>query len=159
MAFKSIEAHKWQTAGLNEESDLFAPSETAVPRRVAFGSVLIYWTAFLASAFIGLFEARWQQVVALAVLMPVVASMGGIAGSPNTDLIVRGLATGQITRSNFKVSIVQRIKSRPVLKRRFLWSYCDRCCHAFGGFESQCLPSNWSGYIVNIVNGRSFWVC
>jgi magnesium transporter len=58
-------------------------------------------TAFLASWFIGLFEATLQQVVALAVLMPVVASMGGIAGSQTLTLIIRGLALGQVTKSNF----------------------------------------------------------
>ena len=57
-------------------------------------------TAFLASWFIGLFEATLQQVVALAVLMPVVASMGGIAGSQTLTLIIRGLALGQVTKAN-----------------------------------------------------------
>lgn len=47
-----------------------------------------------------MFEATLQQVVALAVLMPVVASMGGIAGSQTLTLIVRGLALGQVTPSN-----------------------------------------------------------
>lgn len=57
-------------------------------------------TAFLASWAIGLFEGTLQQVVALAVLMPVVASMGGIAGSQTLTLIIRGLALGQISTAN-----------------------------------------------------------
>jgi magnesium transporter len=80
---------------------LFAPvKRSARTRGLWLGINLL--TAFLASAFIGIFEATLQQVVALAVLMPVVASMGGIAGSQTLTLIVRGLALGQITRSNLK---------------------------------------------------------
>jgi magnesium transporter len=58
-------------------------------------------TAFLASWTIGLFEATLEQVVALAVLMPIVASMGGIAGSQTLTLIIRGLALGQITPKTY----------------------------------------------------------
>lgn len=95
------EAQLMSSAGLNEEADLFAPvKRSASTRGLWLGINLL--TAFLASAFIGLFEATLQQVVALAVLMPVVASMGGIAGSQTLTLIVRGLALGQITRSNLK---------------------------------------------------------
>jgi magnesium transporter len=96
---ETSEGQLMSTAGLNEESDLFAPvKRSARTRGLWLGINLL--TAFLASAFIGIFEATLQQVVALAVLMPVVASMGGIAGSQTLTLIVRGLALGQITRSN-----------------------------------------------------------
>ena len=54
-------------------------------------------TAFLASGVIGLFEHTIQEVVALAVLMPVVGSMGGIAGTQTLTIMVRGFAKGQIT--------------------------------------------------------------
>jgi len=57
-------------------------------------------TAFLASATIGLFENVLSQVVALAVLMPIVASMGGIAGSQSLTLMIRGMAMGQISAGN-----------------------------------------------------------
>ncbi|NVK74705.1 MAG: magnesium transporter [Oceanospirillaceae bacterium] len=103
------EAQQMSTAGLNEESDLFAPvKRSAATRGIWLGINLL--TAFLASAFIGLFEATLQQVVALAVLMPVVASMGGIAGSQTLTLIVRGLALGQITRSNLKSLLAKELK-------------------------------------------------
>lgn len=93
------EADQMSSAGLNEESDLFSPvRRSAASRGVWLGINLL--TAFMASAFIGLFEATLEQVVALAVLMPIVASMGGIAGSQTLTLIVRGLALGQITRAN-----------------------------------------------------------
>ncbi|MDX1606435.1 MAG: magnesium transporter, partial [Candidatus Competibacterales bacterium] len=57
-------------------------------------------TAFLAAWVIGLFEATLQQIVALAVLMPVVASMGGIAGSQSLTIAIRGLALGHISSAN-----------------------------------------------------------
>jgi len=86
-------------AGLDEEEDTFAPiNKTAKRRAVWLGINLI--TAFIASAVIGLFEHTIQQVVALAVLMPIVASMGGIAGSQTLTLVIRAMAVGQISRSN-----------------------------------------------------------
>ncbi|MDO6513086.1 MULTISPECIES: magnesium transporter [unclassified Neptuniibacter] len=85
--------------GLNESADLFVPVfKGARQRAVWLGLNLL--TAFLASWTIGLFEAVLSQVVALAVLMPVVASMGGIAGSQTLTLIIRGLATKQVTFRN-----------------------------------------------------------
>jgi magnesium transporter len=85
--------------GLDEEEDLFSPIAKSAPRR-AFWLGINLATAFLASFVIGLFEATLQQVVALAVLMPIVASMGGIAGSQTLTLIIRGLALNMISSSN-----------------------------------------------------------
>jgi magnesium transporter len=88
-------------AGMDEDEDLFFPIvKSAKNRAIWLGINLL--TAFLASWFIGLFEATLQQVVALAVLMPIVASMGGIAGSQTLTLMIRGHALGQITHSNFR---------------------------------------------------------
>lgn len=96
---ENYERQVMSSAGMDEDEDLFAPvRKSAKSRAVWLGINLI--TAFLASWFIGLFEATLQQVVALAVLMPVVASMGGIAGSQTLTLIVRGLALGQVTKGN-----------------------------------------------------------
>lgn len=97
------------TAGLDEDADLFAPvKRSAQTRAVWLGVNLV--TAFLAAGFIGLFEATIQQVVALAVLMPVVASMGGIAGSQTLTLIVRGLALKQISASNFSPLLIKEVR-------------------------------------------------
>ena len=86
-------------AGLDEEEDTFAPiSKTAKRRAIWLGINLI--TAFIASSVIGLFKNTIEQVVALAVLMPIVASMGGIAGSQTLTLVIRAMAVGQISRSN-----------------------------------------------------------
>ncbi|MFD2229664.1 magnesium transporter [Alkalimarinus sediminis] len=86
-------------AGLDEDDDTFTPIiKTAKRRAVWLGINLI--TAFIASAVIGLFEATIEKVVALAVLMPIVASMGGIAGSQALTLVIRSMAVGQISRNN-----------------------------------------------------------
>lgn len=88
-------------AGLDEDEDTFAPiRKTAKGRAVWLGINLI--TAFIASAVIGLFEHTLQQVVALAVLMPIVASMGGVAGSQTLTLVIRAMALGQIGQHNLK---------------------------------------------------------
>ncbi len=88
-------------AGLDEEEDMFAPiMKTAKSRAVWLGINLI--TAFLASAVIGIFEETIAKVVALAVLMPIVASMGGIAGSQALTLVIRGMATGKVASSNIR---------------------------------------------------------
>jgi len=86
-------------AGLDEEQDMFAPVMTSAKRRAVWLGVNLF-TAFLASWVIGLFEATLAQIVALAVLMPIVASMGGIAGSQTLTLVVRGLALRQISGAN-----------------------------------------------------------
>jgi magnesium transporter len=86
-------------AGLDDDEDTFAPIlKTARRRAVWLGINLL--TALAASAVIGLFEATIDKVVALAVLMPIVASMGGIAGSQTLTLVIRGQALGLIERSN-----------------------------------------------------------
>tara|TARA_R110002072_G_scaffold4280_8_gene30236 strand:+ start:5759 stop:7123 length:1365 start_codon:yes stop_codon:yes gene_type:complete len=86
-------------AGLDEEEDTFAPiRQTSQRRAVWLGINLI--TAFIASFVIGLFEGTIEKVVALAVLMPIVASMGGVAGSQTLTLVIRAMAVGQISRSN-----------------------------------------------------------
>jgi len=86
-------------AGMDEHYDMFAPVwVTTKKRSLWLGANLA--TALLASWVIGFFEASIQQVVALAVLMPVVASMGGIAGSQVLTVVIRGMALGQIERRN-----------------------------------------------------------
>ncbi len=88
-------------AGLDEEDDIFAPIVTSTRRRAIWLGVNLF-TAFLASWVIGLFETTLQKVVALAVLMPIVASMGGIAGTQTATIMIRGLALGQVGHSNLR---------------------------------------------------------
>jgi magnesium transporter len=86
-------------AGLDEDEDTFAPIMKTTRRRAVWLGINLI-TAFLASAVIGIFEETIGKVVALAVLMPIVASMGGIAGSQVLTLMIRGQALGHVERSN-----------------------------------------------------------
>lgn len=86
-------------AGLNEEEDLFAPVLKSTRRRALWLGVNLI-TAIIASWVIRQFDATIDQLVALAVLMPIVASMGGIAGSQTLTLVIRAMALGQISSSN-----------------------------------------------------------
>ena len=88
-------------AGLSETDDMFAPVLLSARRRALWLGVNLL-TAFLASWVIGQFEATIQQIVALAVLMPVVASMGGIAGTQTLTLAIRGIALGQLSAKNMR---------------------------------------------------------
>ena len=89
----------YSMAGLDEDDDMFAPVVTSSRRRAVWLGVNLA-TAFIAAWVVGLFEATLDQVVALAILMPIVASMGGIAGSQTLTLIIRGLALGKVQDSN-----------------------------------------------------------
>jgi len=87
------------TAGLDEEDDAFDGALSSARRRTPWLAINLV-TALLAAWVIGLFEAALQQVVALAILMPVMASMGGIAGSQTLTVVIRGMALGQVGASN-----------------------------------------------------------
>jgi magnesium transporter len=87
------------SAGLDEEQDIFAPvAQTTRSRAVWLGINLI--TALLASVVIGRFQDTIGQLVALAVLMPIVASMGGNTGIQSLTVVIRGLSVGTISASN-----------------------------------------------------------
>ena len=95
-------------AGLDEDEDLFSPVPRAAKRRALWLGINLL-TAFLASWVIGRFEATLQQVVALAVLMPIVASMGGVAGTQVLTLMVRGIALGQVGVGNLRALIAKEV--------------------------------------------------
>lgn len=86
-------------AGLDEEDDMFAPVLSTMRRRSLWLGLNLV-TAFVVSSVVGQFEGTIEKVVALAVLMPVVASMGGIAGSQTLMLVIRGLALGRLSDAN-----------------------------------------------------------
>jgi len=95
-------------AGLDEEDDIFAPVVVSSRRRgIWLGVNLI--TALIASWVISQFEATIEKVVALAVLMPIVASMGGIAGSQTLTLVIRGMALGHIGSANAKRILIKEL--------------------------------------------------
>ncbi len=95
-------------AGLDEEDDIFAPVIASARRRAVWLGVNLA-TALLASWVIGLFETTLDKVVALAILMPIVASMGGIAGSQTLIIMIRGLALGQVGSSNARSLMLKEI--------------------------------------------------
>jgi len=88
-------------AGLNEEDDMFASPLMSTKRRSIWLGVNLL-TALLASVVIGQFEGTIEKLVALAILMPIVASMGGVAGSQTLTLVIRGMALGRIGKTNAK---------------------------------------------------------
>ena len=86
-------------AGLSDTEDTFSSIGKTVPRRAVWLGVNLL-TALLASTAISLFEHTLDKLVALAILMPIVASMGGVAGSQTLTVVIRGMALGQIERGN-----------------------------------------------------------
>ena len=86
-------------AGLHEEDDMFAPVIASARRRALWLGINLI-TVFLAAWVVGLFQETLHKVVALAVLMPISASMGGIAGTQTLTLMIRGLALGHIGKTN-----------------------------------------------------------
>jgi len=106
-------------AGLDEEDDMFAPVVLSTRRRSVWLGVNLL-TALLASWVIGQFDATIEKLVALAVLMPIVASMGGIAGSQTLTLVIRGMATGTVVPAN-RQALIRKEISIGVLNG-ILWS-------------------------------------
>lgn len=88
-------------AGLAEEDDTFLSLRKSTPRRMLWLGINLL-TALAASVVIGQFQATLDKVIALAVLMPIVASMGGVAGTQTLTVVIRGMALGHIQRNNMK---------------------------------------------------------
>jgi magnesium transporter len=96
-------------AGLDEDEDLFSPIRRAVRGRVVWLGINLL-TAFLAAAVIGQFDATIEKIVALAVLMPIVAGIGGNAAVQVLTLMVRGLALGQVGPSNASILLWKELR-------------------------------------------------
>lgn len=122
-------------AGLEQHPDMFAPVVRSSFKRALWLGINLF-TAFLAAWVIGLFEASIEKVVALAILMPVVASMGGVAGSQTLTLVTRALALDQIGRSNAPRLIWQEL--RIGLLNGLFWS-CVVSAVAFVWFDDSWL--------------------
>tara|TARA_B100001115_G_C15839252_1_gene420294 strand:+ start:737 stop:2089 length:1353 start_codon:yes stop_codon:yes gene_type:complete len=106
-------------AGLTDEEDIFAPVLPSTRRRAIWLGINLI-TALIASGVISLFQNTIEQVVALAVLMPIVASMGGIAGSQTLTLVIRGIALGNVSSTNSKSLLFKEISIG--LLNSFLWA-------------------------------------
>ncbi|TYT26906.1 magnesium transporter [Luteimonas viscosa] len=96
-------------AGLDEDEDLFSPIRRAVRGRVVWLGINLL-TAFLAAGVIGQFDATIEQIVALAVLMPIVAGIGGNAAVQVLTLMVRGIALGQVGASNAGILLWKELR-------------------------------------------------
>ncbi|WP_374013510.1 magnesium transporter [Pseudoxanthomonas koreensis] len=96
-------------AGLDEDEDLFSPVWRAMRRRLVWLFVNLC-TAFIAANVVGQFEGTIDKLVALAVLMPMVAGLGGNAGTQVLALMVRGLALGQVSSSNVMVLLWKELR-------------------------------------------------
>jgi len=94
------------SAGLDEEDDIFAPATRSAKRRTFWLGINLL-TAIFASVVIGLFDASIEKLVALAVLMPIIASMGGIAGTQTSTIVIRALATGKLAKSNSRSLLIK----------------------------------------------------
>ncbi len=86
-------------AGLDDEDDIFAPIFVSSKRRAVWLGANLF-TAFVVASAVSLFQSTIDQIVILAVLMPIVASMGGVAGNQTLILVIRGIAMGKIQSSN-----------------------------------------------------------
>ena len=106
-------------AGLTDEEDIFAQILPSARRRAIWLGINLI-TALIASGVISLFQDTIEKVVALAVLMPIVASMGGIAGSQTLTLVIRGIALGNISSTNSKSLLIKEISVG--LLNSFLWA-------------------------------------
>jgi magnesium transporter len=95
-------------AGLRDEEDVFAPVLPSSRRRFVWLAINLL-TAIFASSVVQRFQGTIEHVAALAVLMPIVASMGGIAGTQTVTLIIRGLALGQIEWANARWLLFKEI--------------------------------------------------
>ena len=95
-------------AGLQDEEDVFAGIIPSTRRRLLWLGINLI-TAFMAAAVVRSFEGTIEKVAALAALMPIVASMGGIAGTQTVTLIIRGLALGQVQWSNARWLLFKEI--------------------------------------------------
>lgn len=127
------------TVGLDEEEDTFAPVLKSSRNRATWLGINLL-TAFLASAVISLFQATLEQVVALAVLMPIVASMGGIAGTQTLTLVIRGIALGRIGVANAKWVMARELGVGVI--NGTLWSL------VVGAAASLWFGENLIGYLI-----------
>jgi magnesium transporter len=96
----------FRLAGVSKDDGVLTPPLESLRRRLPWLLVNLV-TAFLAASVVGLFTGTIKQYVALATFMPVVAGMGGNAGTQTLAVIVRGLALGELTWSNARQALLK----------------------------------------------------
>lgn len=135
-------------AGLDEEEDTFAPVRRTARRRALWLGINLL-TALLASWVISLFQGTLDKVVALAVLMPIVASMGGVAGSQTLTVVIRGMALGQIGRSNLSWLLSRELGSG--ILNALLWSLVMGAIAALWFGDSRIALIIVAAMVINLV--------
>lgn len=103
-----LQRQRLEEVGLSEDQDVYAPIPQAARERWAWLGINLA-TAFISSRVIGAFEDIILQLVALATLMPIVASMGGIAGSQTLTLVIRAMALGQVQAGNTRYLLTKEL--------------------------------------------------
>jgi magnesium transporter len=98
----------YRIAGLDEDDNIFNEPGQSIKKRLPW-LYLNLLTALVSALVIGFFEDTIKMMVALAVFMPVVAGLGGNAGSQTLTLIVRGLALGEVTFENSRKALYKQI--------------------------------------------------
>ncbi len=96
-------------AALDEDESTFAPILRTSRRRAVWLGVYLA-TALLASMVIEQFSATISEIIALAVLMPIVASMGGTAGNQTLAIVIRGLALGHVGTANARLLVSRELQ-------------------------------------------------
>ena len=104
----SAEHSLMSMAGLDEEDDAFAPVLKTARRRALWLGVNLF-TAVFASLVIYIFQETIDEVVYLAILMPIVANMGGVAGTQTLTLVIRGMALGHISPLNSRWLLIREL--------------------------------------------------
>ncbi len=98
----------YRMAGLQEDDRIFSSPAFSVKKRLPWLCINLL-TAIVAASVVGIFQDTIKTVVALAVLMPIVAGMGGNAGTQTLTVIVRGIALGELTFANARKALIKEI--------------------------------------------------
>ena len=107
----------YRLAGVAGDERAFTPARESLRKRLPWLGINLV-TAFLAAAVVGLFEGTIDLFPVLAVFMPIVAGMGGNAGTQTLTVIVRGIALGELAWSNSRKALLKEVARRPGQRRR-----------------------------------------
>jgi magnesium transporter len=98
----------YRLAGVAGDERAFTPAKESLRKRLPWLGINLV-TAFLAAAVVGLFEGTIDLFPVLAVFMPIVAGMGGNAGTQTLTVVVRGIALGELTWSNSRKALLKEV--------------------------------------------------
>ena len=133
-------------AGLDENDDTFAPVITSAKRRAVWLGINLI-TVMIAASVIGIFEETIKIVTALAILQPIVPSMGGIAGTQTLTLVIRGLSVGHISNSNFRWLMMKELGVS--ILNGLLWAIVvGLCVYLWFGFTGHAEHAPYLGITI-----------